>query len=378
MTRHHVVYGVGGVGKTTVSAALAVALAKSGKKTLVVTTDPARRLADALGIESSPDIVRVGFCPGLDCYMPESRQTPRTVASELLVGHPELAAGLVDNPVFELLCSGLAGVHELALLASIGPRVGSYDAVVVDTAPSRHALELVALPGRLSRLLESRSLRWLGRIAERGTRRTLAQRVLDWGQDKLVARFEKALGEGAVSDTLAVLNAVMAIRPRLAETIRLAGELLTGPTTEHIVVLAPRHGAEHEARYFEAALTAIAKPPSAWVVNRALDVVPDWALQLTEIPDLEADLAEAARLVVTESQVMIEAARDTVDAVMSVAPRARVHRVPGIEGATPTEVVLGVADHLGQLLVSRQAVRSERFEHVDVGRKSAAPREVEA
>lgn len=378
MTRHYVVYGVGGVGKTTVSAALAVALAKSGLKTLVVTTDPARRLADALGIESSPDIAPVGFCPGLDCYMPESRQTPRTVASELLVGHPTIAAGLVDNPVFELLCSGLAGVHELALLASIGPRAAAYDAVVVDTAPSRHALELVALPGRISRLLDSRALRWLGRIAERGPRRTVAQRVLDWGQDKLVARFEKALGEGAVSDTLAVLNAVMTIRPRLAETIRLAGELLTGPATEHIVVLAPRHGAAHEARFFETSLTAIAKPPSAWIVNRALDVVPEWAIELARTPDLEADLADAAGLVMSESRLAMEAARDTVEAVLSVAPRARVHRIPGIEGASPTEVVMGVANHLGPVLLTSRPLRSERLEHVDIGRKAAAPREVQA
>jgi len=372
MTRRFVVYGVGGVGKTTVSAALAVALAKSGRSTLVVTTDPARRLADTLGVEATAEIAPVAWCPGLDCYMPESRQTPREVAAELLAGHPEIAAGLIDNPVFELLCSGLAGVHELALLATLGPRAATYDAVVVDTAPSRHALDLVSLPGRIGRLLDSRSLQWLGRIAHRGTRRTLTQRVLDWGQEKLVGRFEKALGQGAVSDTLGVLNAIMTIRPRLAETIRLAGDLLTGPATEHLVVLAPRHGATHEARFFETVLTAIARPPSTWLVNRAVENIPDWALELADTPDLAPDLAEAVALVIAESRLAIDCARDAVAAVLSVAPRARVDLIPAIERATPTEVVLGVADRLARLFALTGPALSPSVERVDVDRRVGA------
>jgi|GEM_PF-5503870 len=258
------------------------------------------------------------------------------------------------------------------MLATLGPRAERYDAVVVDTAPSRHALELVSLPGRISRLLDSRALQWLGRIAQRGTRRTLAQRVLDWGQEKLVNRFEKALGDGPVSDTLAALNAVMTIRPGLTETIRLAGELLAGPATEHLVVLAPRQGADHEARLFKTALTDITKPPFAWLINRAVDEVPAWALELADAADLDSDLFAAVATVVAESRLAIAAANDAVVAVRAVAAGARVERIPPVDGATPTEVVLGVADHLAGLFALSPRGPQEHRSRGDAGPVAAS------
>ena len=244
MTTRYVVYGAGGVGKTTTAAALAVSLAQRGARTLVVTTDPARRLGDALGVPTSPDIVAVPWRAGLDCFMPEAKATTRSVAAELLVDAPDVAARLQRNPVFEMLCSGLAGVHELATLASLAPRLGGYDAVVIDTAPSHHALELVSLPGRLSALIDNRALQWLARLAEQRLeeRRGLSARLLDWGQRRFVARFEDALGGSAIASCMEVLGAVMTARPRLSETVRFANELLTGPATAHVVVLAARHG----------------------------------------------------------------------------------------------------------------------------------------
>jgi len=351
----YVVYGVGGVGKTTVAAALAVALARRGTRTLVVTTDPARRLADALAVAPSSEVVPVPWCTGLDCYMPDARSTPRSVAAALLQGTPH-AEALVRNPVFELLCSGLAGVHELATLASLGPRAAGYAAIVIDTAPSRHAIELVSLPGRIDALLESRSLQWLGRLAQRGNEpRGITQRLIDWGPRRLIERFEGALGTSAVRDTLAVVGAIASIRPRLLETIRLAGDILTGPSTRHLVVLAPRSGSEQDARFFTEELAAAGLRPSHYLINRISSEVPAWATELAASPQLAPELSAAVALAEIESKATVEAADQIAEMLARITPGAALVRIPTMSETTPAAVVTAVASHLERFMLDRGA-----------------------
>jgi len=347
----YVVYGAGGVGKTTVAAALAVALARRGTRTLVVTTDPARRLADALAVAPSAEVVPVPWCPGLDCYMPDARSTPRSVAAELLSGVPD-ADALIRNPIFELLCSGLAGVHELATLASLGPRSAGYAAVVIDTAPSRHALELVSLPGRIHALLESKALQWLGRLAQRGNEaRGITQRLLDWGPRRLIERFEGAVGSSAVRDALAVLGAITSIRPRLLETMRRAGDILTGPSTRHLVVLAPRPGAEQDARFFAEELAEVGLRPSHYLLNRISAEVPSWANELANSPQLAPELRDAVALAETESKATVEAADRTAQVLSRMSAESALVRIPMMPAATPSAVVAAVASHLGHVML---------------------------
>lgn len=353
----YVVYGVGGVGKTTVSAALAVALARRGTRTLVITTDPARRLADALAVAPSTEVVPVPWCDGLDCYMPDARSTPRDVAAELLRGHPD-AYALMRNPVFELLCSGLAGVHELATLASLGARAAGYGALVIDTAPARHALELVALPGRIQALLESRALIWLGRLAQRADEpRGLTRRLMDWGQRRLVERFEDALGSSAIRDTLAVLGAVTSIRPRLLETIRLAREVLTGPRTRHLVVLAPREGAAEDARFFADELATVGLRPSHYLLNRISEEIPGWAAELGASPRLGPELRAALALAERDARVTLEAAARTQALVSSRPGGAALIRIPTMDAPDPRAIVDAVAGHLEHAMLGASTTR---------------------
>jgi anion-transporting ArsA/GET3 family ATPase len=357
--RRYVVFGAGGVGKTTTSAALAVAFARSGQRTLVVTTDPARRLADALDVPSCPEVVEVPWCPGLDCYMPEARATTRTVAAELLADAPEVASALHHNPVFEILGSGLAGVHELVTLASLSTRVAGYDAVVIDTAPSLHAIDLLTLPARLRGLIDSRAIQWLAQLSGSRTEspRGLSRRLLDWGQRRFVTRFEEALGGSVVAAILEVLSAVMTARPRLSETVRIAGELLTGSASEHLVVLAPRHGAEHEARFFFDHLAAVARPPSWFVVNRASVELPLWPGTLLASSALPRELHAAAGLACTEATIARDAADQAVAALTRMAPQAQVIRVPTLSRPRPSQVVAAMAEHLDPVVVDSAAVR---------------------
>ena len=343
----YVVFGTGGVGKTTTAAALGVMLARRGRRTLVVTTDPARRLADVLGVVASAEPGPVPWQAGLDCWMPEARAATQSLAADLLVGRPELAAALQVNPVFDLLCSGLAGVHDLATVASLGVRAAAYDAVVIDTAPARHAIELVSLPARLGALLDSRAVQWLGRLSANGLaeRRGLSARLLDWGQRRFVARFEAALGGRTVAACMEVFTALTVAQPQLAETTRSAAEILLGAGTRHVVVLAPRPGAEHEAAYFTDQLAAFDRRVALFVINK-VGGSSAWIDELAGRTDLGPAVRAAVELALAETAIGAATTSRIAWLLGDHASGAPILAVPVIHDAEPTDVVQAVARFL--------------------------------
>jgi anion-transporting ArsA/GET3 family ATPase len=164
--------GGGGVGKTTTSAALAVALARDGARVLVVTIDPARRLAGAMGVAISDvatPVPLVGAKGSLHALMPDPRRSMRTFLEHLFAGHPAGRERLLSNRLYQGLADAAAGVHELVAMnlvahASVG---GAFEVIVIDTAPSRHAIDFVTYPGRLAALLSGRPVGWLAGLAQR-------------------------------------------------------------------------------------------------------------------------------------------------------------------------------------------------------------------
>lgn len=150
------VAGKGGVGKTTTSSALALGFAKMGRKTLLVTVDPAKRLEDSLGIP-------IGFSekpiqPNLTALMLD----PEAVITEHLEREvPE--ASITDHPMFRYVTNYLPGLNELMAIGKINDlrREGHYDVIVVDTAPTGHALSFLSAPKAIHELMNERSLiRW--------------------------------------------------------------------------------------------------------------------------------------------------------------------------------------------------------------------------
>ncbi len=182
--------GGGGVGKTTTSAALALALARQGRSTLIVTIDPARRLAGAMGVPIGDDVTQVAL-PGvegrLSALMPDPRGAMRSLVDELFVHEPQAKAHLLENRLFLGLSDAAAGVHELVAmnLVASAARGGAFDVLVIDTAPSRHAIDFVTYPARLAALLAGRTVGWFAGIAERAANGPPSSGVLGWGKGQL-------------------------------------------------------------------------------------------------------------------------------------------------------------------------------------------------
>src|SRR5215510_1087990 len=157
--------GSGGVGKTTTSAALALRAAERGRKVVVLTIDPARRLAQSMGIEALDNTPRpvAGVAPGstgtLDAMMLDMKRT----FDEVVEGQasPEKAKQILENPFYIALSSSFAGTQEYMAMEKLGQlhREGTYDLIVVDTPPSRSALDFLDAPDRLSSFLDGRFVR---------------------------------------------------------------------------------------------------------------------------------------------------------------------------------------------------------------------------
>ena len=162
--------GSGGVGKTTTSAALALRAAERGRKVVVLTIDPARRLAQSMGIERARQHPAAG--PGrrrppgrLDAMMLDMKRTFDEVVESQAT--PEKAQQILGNPFYVALSSSFAGTQEYMAMEKLGQihrqaqADGSYDLIVVDTPPSRSALDFLDAPERLSRFLDGRFIRLL-------------------------------------------------------------------------------------------------------------------------------------------------------------------------------------------------------------------------
>ena len=263
--------GSGGVGKTTTSAALALRAAERGRKVVVLTIDPARRLAQAMGIEALDNTPRpvagVGDAGSLDAMMLDMKRTFDEVVEAQAT--PEKAKLILENPFYIALSSSFAGTQEYMAMEKLGQlqrdahAAGTYDLIVVDTPPSRSALDFLDAPERLSSFLDGRFVRLLLAPA-RGP-----ARIMTAGLGLVTGALSKILGGQFISDLqtfVAALDTVFGgFRARAEQTYA----LLQAPGTAFLVVAAPEADALREAAYFVERLSEDRMPLAGLVVNRA-------------------------------------------------------------------------------------------------------------
>jgi anion-transporting ArsA/GET3 family ATPase len=258
--------GSGGVGKTTVSATVALAAARAGRRSCVVTVDPARRLADALGVESLPNTPSEvqGDWPGhLYALMLDSKGTFDDLV-ERYARTPEQAESILGNRLYQNLAGALSGTQEYMAMEKLYELVHSeeFDIVVVDTPPTRNALDLLDAPRRLTRFLENR----LFRALLVPTRMSL--RAVGVATQALLRTISKVAGAEIVQDAVGFFQAFEGMEDGFRSRASAVHELLADPATAYVLVTSARPDAITEAGFFAEKLAERDVAVAALVVNR--------------------------------------------------------------------------------------------------------------
>ena len=355
--------GPGGVGKTTTAAALGVAAALAGRRVVVVTVDPARRLADALGLEAGAAADaphRVTGIPGLDDGSAKRSDATSTGGGELWAlmldaastfdrlvheqtTNPKQAAAILENPVYRAISGSLAGAQEYMAIERLHQLYtsGEWDLVIVDTPPSRHAIDLLEAPDRLIGFLSHPVYRAL----------TVGQRAFAKVTNAAASMFlwavRRLAGPQIVEDTVEFFRSLANIEPGLRRRAEEVSVLLRSDVASFIVVSSPRAEAIGEAEHLIGALRDGSFPFSGVVVNlihpmperftpadRAAladlddgllaDQV-DWHDELTELATAErkeiAGLADLAEDVVVVELALLAVDVHDVDGLLGLAER---------------------------------------------------------
>ena len=271
--------GTGGVGKTTTAAVLALEAARRGRNACVVTIDPARRLADALGIEhltNDPTEIDQKLWTGTgrdgDTVVPGGRLSAMMLDTkstfDLLVARnaasPEQAKRILDNTFYRNVSGALGGTQEYMAMEKLHQLhdEGEFDLIVVDTPPTRHALDFLDAPQRLTRLLDNRVFRLL----MMPTRAYL--RVASVAVQTFLRTVSRVVGSEVIEDVVAFFRAFEGMEEGFRTRAKVVGDLLADPATAFVLVCSPRRDAMQEATFFAQRLAEAGQSVQALIVNR--------------------------------------------------------------------------------------------------------------
>ena len=275
--------GTGGVGKTTTAAALALEAARRGRRVAVVTIDPARRLADALGVgelTNEPQRVErpeLADAPGeLWALMLDTRTTFDDLVARY-AGDERQRDRIYANPFYRNISGRLSGTQEYMAAEKLYSLATDdrFDLVVVDTPPARNALDFLDAPERLTRFLDHRFYRAL--MAP--TRVYL--RAMNVAAQAFLRTVSKVVGAEVIADAISFFQAFDGMEAGFRSRAASVDELLRAPSTTYVLVAAPRSDAVAEARWFATRLTELGMAVGALVVNRAH---PDPSAGLADVP----------------------------------------------------------------------------------------------
>ena len=260
--------GSGGVGKTTTAAAIAVEAARRGRRACVVTIDPAKRLADALGLESlenEPRRVEIdeGWPGELWALMLDTKSTFDALIARY-AGAPDQAERILNNRMYRNIAGALSGTQEYMAMEKLYELHDSkqFDLIVIDTPPTRNALDFLDAPRRLTRFLDNR----LFRIVVMPTRAYL--KAVSVATQAFLRTVSRVVGNQVVSDAIAFFQAFEGMEEGFRTRAQAVLELLSDDGTAFVLVTAPRRDAIEEATFFASRLRESHIDVDALVVNR--------------------------------------------------------------------------------------------------------------
>ncbi|WNI24000.1 ArsA family ATPase [Streptomyces sp. ITFR-16] len=264
--------GSGGVGKTTTAAALGVRAAERGRKVVVLTIDPARRLAQSMGIDSLDNIPRrvkgieTRGSGELHAMMLDMKRT----FDEIVEAHAdgERARAILENPFYQSLSAGFAGTQEYMAMEKLGQLRAreEWDLIVVDTPPSRSALDFLDAPKRLGSFLDGKFIKLLMAPAKMGGR--AGMKFLNVGMSMMTGTLGKLLGGQFLRDVQTFVAAMDTMFGGFRTRADATYKLLQAPGTAFLVVATPERDALREAAYFVERLAAEDMPLAGLVLNR--------------------------------------------------------------------------------------------------------------
>jgi len=266
--------GSGGVGKTTSSAAIAMGMAMRGLKVAVVTIDPARRLANSLGLEelgNEPALIEPALFAGEDVEMEGELWAmmldPKRTFDDLierLAPNPKSRDEVLDNRIYQELSSAVAGSQEFTAMAKLYEldREGDFDLIVLDTPPSRNALDFLDAPDRLTQFLEGRALQVFLRPAG------FATRIMGRGTGVVFSVLKRVTGIDLLEDLSVFFRALSGMIDGFRERAAQVSALLADPATVFLLVTSPEREPVDEAIFFWRKLKAARMPFGGVVVNR--------------------------------------------------------------------------------------------------------------
>jgi anion-transporting ArsA/GET3 family ATPase len=307
-TRIVVCCGAGGVGKTTTAAAMGLWAAEHGRRVVVLTIDPARRLAQSLGLTELDNTPRpvagvesgvgsgvgegsgAGSGGSLDAMMLDMKRTFDEVVEQHAT--PDKAAQILANPFYQAVSSSFAGTQEYMAMEKLGQlraEAGDYsgdgrwDLIIVDTPPSRSALDFLDAPKRLGSFLDGRFIRLLSAPAKAGGRAGF--KVFSVGVNVVTNTLSKVLGGQLLQDVQTFVAALDTMFGGFRERADQTYALLKDSETAFVVVAAPERDALREASFFAGRLDEEGMPLAGLVVNR---------IQRVAAPSLTSSRALAA------------------------------------------------------------------------------------
>jgi len=306
--------GAGGVGKTTVSAAVALGLAVRGRRVALVTIDPARRLAEALGLDrldNRPQPVDLARLQGsgieargeLFAMMLDSKRTFDELI-ELLAPDPRTREQILSNPIYGHISTAVAGSQEYTAIAKLFEieHEQEYDVIVLDTPPSRHAIDFLEAPDRLTAFLEGRALTALLRPSGHAIR----------AAGVVFAVLRRITGVELLDDLTTLFRLLAGLLDGFRRRAADVNALLGDPHTGFLIVTSPEHSAVEEALFFAAELDRAGLHRCGVIVNRfhPLDRAPHDAVTVAARLHDRLGTRLADKVACTHAEVQRLASRD--------------------------------------------------------------------
>lgn len=272
--------GAGGVGKTTVSATLAIAAARCGQRVLVLTIDPSRRLAELLNVHGNPkspvpldqealDAAGISGSGTLHTWILNSMQVADETVEQAMAARGS-SEQFLDNPIYRQISRMASGMQEYTAMKALYRFVDAYDLIVLDTPPSRHALDFLDAPGRLERFLDFRVFQIFLPAKQSAVHRAAAA---------LITRvLERATGKRFARNFVAFLSQFREVFGTLQREVSAMRTLLASGQSSFVVVTSSAPEALREAHLFRERAGQLDLPFAGFVLNRSCARMRHWTV----------------------------------------------------------------------------------------------------